>query len=494
MEEALVLINGEIQLRRELGQAPIVDEYSRRFPAFAERIAMQFKVDRMLGSFEVTNGIDVEDEVSQLELPGYEFVDEIGRGAAGVVYRARQESLGRFVAIKVFTISGADAKQLARQRQEAEILARLHHPNVVHIYEVRDHRGCLHLVMEFIDGSTLADRTRGRLLGAIESARLTATLAEAVHAVHESGILHRDLKPSNVLLTTSGEIKITDFGLAKLQSNSNLLTTTDSILGTPCYMAPEQAVGEAHSIGPEADVYSLGAMLYELLTGRPPLLGATVLDTLSLIRYQEPVAPRHLQPRLPRDLETICLKCLAKLPIQRYATAAALAADLRRFLNGAPIVARPPGVLERAGRLIRRKPAAAGLVASLILLAGVVIAALWFSFDQRDRLSAAALVESIATADSQALPQLLGRLAMQRSRALPLIQAKLVASTTHDSSWVSLAIAELAVDPAARANELLKYLPHAKPQEVSAIVHVLAPRGRTPVGSLANVAERAILG
>ena len=250
-------------------------------------------------------------------------------------------------------------------------------------------------------------------------------------------------------------------------------------MGTPCYMAPEQAVGEAHSIGPEADVYSLGAMLYELLTGRPPLLGATVLDTLSLIRFQEPVAPRHLQPRLPRDLETICLKCLAKLPTQRYATAAALAADLRRFLDGAPILARPPGVLERLGRLIKRKPAAAGLVASLILLAGVIVAALSFSFDQRHRLSAAALVESIATADSQALPHLLSELPTQRSRALPLIRAKLAASTSQDSAWVSLAIAELAADPTAQPNELLKYLPHAKPQEVSAIVQVLAPRADT---------------
>ena len=172
MEEALVLINGEIQLRRELGQAPIVDEYSRRFPEFAERIAMQFKVDRMLGSAVVANAIDVEDEVSQLELPGYEFVDEIGRGAAGIVYRARQESLDRFVAIKVVAIPGADAKQLARQRQEAEILARLHHPNVVHIYEIRDHRGCLHLVMEYIDGATLTDRIRGRLSAPEESAQM----------------------------------------------------------------------------------------------------------------------------------------------------------------------------------------------------------------------------------------------------------------------------------------------------------------------------------
>ena len=164
--------------------------------------------------------------------------------------------------------------------------------------------------------------------------------------------MHRDLKPSNVLLTLAGEMKVSDFGLAKLQAGSNLLTAADSVLGTPSYMAPEQAVGEAHAIGPEADVYSLGAILYELLTGRPPFLGATVLDTLSLIRFREPVPPRQLQPRTPRDLETICLKCLAKAPRQRYASAAALAEDLRRFRQGLPILApaRHGGAIRPTGK------------------------------------------------------------------------------------------------------------------------------------------------
>ena len=183
-------------------------------------------------------------------------------------------------------------------------------------------------------------RVEGKLLTPHESAQAALTLAVAVQAVHEAGVLHRDLKPSNVLLTAAGELKISDFGLAKLRSSSSLLTTTDSVLGTPSYMAPEQAVGDAHSIGPEADVYSLGAILYELLTGRAPFLGATVLDTLSLIRSQEPVAPRQLQPNIPRDLETICLKCLAKSPKHRYTTAAALAGDLERFLTDQPIAAR----------------------------------------------------------------------------------------------------------------------------------------------------------
>ena len=473
-EEALVLITGELLLRREGGETLDVGEYQRRFPEFVNHIAVQFCVDDFLSSTDEADA-QSDDEVRDFGLSGYEFLEEIGRGAAGVVYKARQESLDRFVAIKVVAIRGADAKQLARQRQEAEILARLHHPNVVHIYEVRDHRGCLHLVMEYMEGKTLAARVEGRLPAPDESARIASTLADTVQAVHEAGVLHRDLKPSNVLLTAAGEPKISDFGLAKLRSNGSLLTTTDSVLGTPSYMAPEQAMGEAHSTGPEADVYSLGAILYELLTGRAPFLGATVLDTLSLIRSQEPVAPRHLQPNMPRDLETICLKCLAKTPKQRYATAAGLANDLRRFLDGLPILARPPGVLERISRFVKRKPAASALVATVLLLAGVVTTALWTSAEQHRRLSAVATVDSIATADSQALPQLLERLTLHQG-ALQLIRAELDIATPKEPKWVNLSVAELTTDPAAPGDKLLSYLPSARPAEISAIVEALARR------------------
>lgn len=473
-EEALVLITGELLLRREIGETLDVEEYQRRFPEFVDRIAVQFCVDAFLSSTEEVDA-QADDEVCDLELAGYEFLEEIGRGAVGVVYKARQESLDRFVAIKVVAIRGADAKQRARQRQEAEILARLHHPNIVHIYEVQDHRDGLHLVMEYVDGGTLAARVRGRLPTPEESARLALTLSDTVQTVHESGVLHRDLKPSNVLLTARGELKITDFGLAKLNSNSSLLTTTDSILGTPSYMAPEQAMGGAHSTGPEADVYSLGAILYELLTGRAPFLGATVLDTLSLIRTQEPVAPRRLQPRMPRDLETICLKCLSKLPIQRYATAGEVADDLRRFLNGLPILARSPSALERISRFVKRKPAASALAATVMLLAGFVTAALWITFEQHRRLSAAAVVDSIATADSHVLPQLLERLTMHQD-ALPLLRAQLEAATPNESKWVNLSVASLAADPAAPSDALLNYLPSALPAEIPAIVEAFAKR------------------
>jgi serine/threonine protein kinase len=418
LEEAVVLICGEVQLRREQGEAPTVDEYARRFPQFADRLSMQFHVDEFLAAPLAAGDDDQGDELFAIELPGYEILERLGSGAGGVVYRARQSGLGRFVAIKAMALAGADARQLARQRQEAEILARLHHPNVVHVYEVREYGGRLHLVMEYVEGTTLAGRTREQLLAPDESARLALTLAETVQAVHEAGVLHRDLKPSNVLVTPKGELKITDFGLAKLQSGENLLTTADSVLGTPSYMAPEQAFGGATPVGPTADVYSLGAILYELLTGRAPFLGATVLDTLSLIRTAEPAPPRHLQPKLPRDLETICLHALEKSPEGRYASAGALADDLRRFLDRAPIQARRWTAVERLSRWSRRNPVVASLtaIAAALLVAAVTI--LMVS-NSRIRRESAAKGAALATA-RQAVDQMLMRVASDKLSTVAL--------------------------------------------------------------------------
>ena len=475
-EEMMVLICGEAQLRHELGLEPSLEEYQRRFPDLAEQLTVQFEVSSLFQS--QVEGLDWEDSEfdTDLALPGYDSLEEIGRGAAGVVYKARQQSLNRLVAVKVLASPGSDEKRSARQRQEAELLGRLRHPNVVHVYEVVYHRGHVHLVMELIEGPTLRERSSGKPWNARDAAQLILTLSEAVHAVHEAGILHRDLKPSNVLLTADGVPKVSDFGLAKLQADDNFLTTQDSILGTPSYMSPEQAAGDVRSISATSDVYSLGAILYELLTGRPPFLGVTVLDTLSLIRERDPVSPRHLQPKTPRDVETICLKCLQKSSRSRYPSAAALAADLRRFLAGEPVLARRTSPVERLGRFIRRKPAVFAAIMLLVALVGVLAVATWTFNEQQRNLSSAALVDSVATTDQQSLPQLLEKITAQSDRTLPLIRAALTSASPGEPTWVNLSVAELAADPAAEGNDLLTYLPDARVGEVPAIVDALVSR------------------
>jgi eukaryotic-like serine/threonine-protein kinase len=320
-------------------------------------------------------------------VPGYEVLGELGRGGMGVVYRARQVRLGRVVALKVL-LAGAHAgeQDLARFRAEAEAVARLQHPNIVQIYEVGEEGGRPYLALEYVDGGSLADRLRGTPLPAREAARLAETLARAVHAAHRHGIVHRDLKPANVLLTADGTPKVVDFGLAKRLDGATLHTQTGAVLGTPDFMAPEQAEGGA--TGPATDVHALGALLYQMLTGRPPFVAETALDTLLRVRLDEPVPPSVLQPKVPRDLGTVCLKCLRKSPAQRYASALDLAEDLRRFLNGEPVQARPVGRPERLWRWCRRNPALAALTAVSLVAAVAALAslgALWYDAEARAR-------------------------------------------------------------------------------------------------------------
>jgi tRNA A-37 threonylcarbamoyl transferase component Bud32 len=269
--------------------------------------------------------------------PGYEVLEEISRGGVGVVYKARQVKLKRFVALKVLLAGGhAGPEQLSRFRREAESLAQLQHPNIVQIYEVGESDGLPFLSLEYVEGGSLARRLESGPLPAVPAARLVETLARAVHAAHQRGILHRDLKPGNVLLTAEGTPKITDFGLSRSFQEKEGLTATGAVMGTPGYMAPEQAGGPSAKVGPAVDVYALGAILYEVLTGRPPFCGASLLETLDRVRFQAPVPPRELRPEIPGELEAICLKCLRKEPEQRFPTAAALADDLARFSASHP--------------------------------------------------------------------------------------------------------------------------------------------------------------
>ena len=346
-------------------------------------------------------------------IPGYEILAELGRGGMGVVYKARQTRLNRLVALKmVLAGAHAGAPLLARFDREARSVARLQHANIVQIFEIGEHDGLPFFCLEFVDGGPLRDLIDRCPQPPRLAAELVEILARAMHFAHEQNIIHRDLKPENILLTWSAPPssasvsmkpgsrdrfsslvktpepttvaapltpKITDFGLAKaVEEASPENTVSGTILGTPSYMAPEQARGDVSALGPLCDLYSLGAILYELLTGRPPFRGATMLDTLDQVRQREPVPVRQLQPSVPPDLETICLKCLQKEPAKRYATCAALADDLAKFLAGRPIAARPVSGPERFWRWCRRNPWIAGLTAaSVLFLISTTALALW---------------------------------------------------------------------------------------------------------------------
>jgi tRNA A-37 threonylcarbamoyl transferase component Bud32 len=302
-------------------------------------------------------------------VPRYEILSVLGRGGMGVVYQARQQGLNRLVALKmILAESQARPEHIARFRAEAEAVARLNHPHIVQIHEIGETNGRPFISLEYLEGGTLARQLDGAPQPSPRAAELVCILAGAVHAAHACNVVHRDLKPSNVLLTADGQPKIADFGLAKHLDQEPVHTQTGAIVGTPCYMAPEQASGQARDIGPAADVYALGAILYEALTGCPPFRGETMLDTLEQVRSRQPRPPSQLQPSVPRDLETICLKCLQKQPQQRYTTAEELAADLERFLRGEPIHARRVGRIARGCRWCRRNPVVAGLAAALFAL------------------------------------------------------------------------------------------------------------------------------
>jgi tRNA A-37 threonylcarbamoyl transferase component Bud32 len=364
--DAADLIYHEYLLRSELGESPVWEEYLQDFPLYAERLRFLRQADQL-----VARALGAGDPVKgTAQLGDYELLEELGQGGMGVVFKARQRKLNRFVAVKMIRSADASDKEgRKRFENEAQAVARLQHPNIVQIYEVGQINGRPFLALEFVEGQNLARHLDGTPLSARRAASLVETLARAIHYAHEKQIIHRDLKPSNVLVAGTlnrGLLKITDFGLAK-QLDVFADTRTFGTVGTPSYMAPEQVDVKIGPPDRRTDVYGLGAILYELLTGRPPFRAETPLQTLKQVAGTEPARPRLLNPAVPRDLETVCLKCLEKEPAQRYGSAAALADDLARFVKGEPVLARPIGPGARLMRWCRLNPVVASLTAVLVL-------------------------------------------------------------------------------------------------------------------------------
>ena len=418
-EAAFELIYGEFLLREELGERPSLGEFRWRFPRFAERLQRQLDLHDVLGvdgkveptlgrNFRGCQRVGIGRSWSPpkrpLLRPGYRILGELGRGGMGAVYKAWQIRLKRIVALKVIRADAyADSGAAARFQSEAEAAARFQHPNLIPVFEIGEHEGMGYLVLEYAAGGGLDRRLAGTLQDPVESARLIELLARAIHYAHLRGIVHRDLKPANVLLTEEGVPKITDFGLAKLLEREDALTRAGEILGTPSYMAPEQVRGLTDQITPATDVYSLGAILYEMVTGRPPFKGTTPLSTLEQVSSHEPLSPGKLQRSLPRDLVTICLKCLQKDPHRRYPTALALGEDLHRFLQGQPILARPISILERTWKWARRRPGIATAIAALLVLLLVLLGGgVYYNSQLREKMLEAREAEQRAATNARA--------------------------------------------------------------------------------------------
>lgn len=388
----------ELELRCEAGESPTPEEYAARFPAFAEVVDRTFH-DRGATVFHPSvvgepadrptprrHKIGDRTEVDlQAVIGDYKLIDEIARGGMGVVYKARQVSLNRVVALKMI-LSGQMATTVERRRflREAELAANLDHPNIVPIYEVGEHEDRPFFSMKLIDGPSLSRQIARYRDDPRSAARLVTTLARAVDYAHEKGFLHCDLKPSNVLLDDQGRPYLTDFGLARRAGVDSSLSISGTILGTPSYMAPEQATGSRAGLGPTTDVYGLGAILYELLAGRAPFRAPTIMETVVQVLERDPAPPREIRPEIPRELESICLKCLEKAPRDRYTNANALARDLDSYLKGEGIEAAGPGA--RLRRWNRREPELVSRLGGLGLMAIITQANFAVSADPDSRL------------------------------------------------------------------------------------------------------------
>ncbi len=430
VEDVLVLILGEVHLRREVGQLPTLHEYQQLFPDLASDLELQFQLDEQLLeplSPEPTRSLNRE--LSKVAPPGLELLEELGRGSSGVVFRAWQPSVGRHVAVKIMRAC-EDSDRLIRQRREIQILGLVRHPHVVSIYDAFIHDERLHLVMELVEGSTLADQIASREAPPQEAANIVATLAVTLDTIHTMGVVHRDLKPSNVLMTHDGQLKISDFGAAKrwLDDSSQSI---DTLLGTPSYMAPEQARGNGPA-EPACDIYALGAILYELLTGRPPLQAPTVLETLQQVIATEPKPLRTIRSSVPKDLETICMKCLQKNPNERFRSARDLADELHRFLRGELPSIRRPGILERVTRICRRNRLLSGLVGALAITWVIGFAAVAWQWRLAEQQKRAAIVASTQAKESQHREEI----ARRRAEARELVIANRHAALQRSTQWL----------------------------------------------------------
>jgi eukaryotic-like serine/threonine-protein kinase len=351
----------EVLLRQTKGEALDLDALGRQHPDLIDELRQLLAVGQVLDFAQGADPLRTEPHTPALDVPqlprmqeDYELIEELGRGGMGVVYKAWDRRLKRFVALKMILRGrSASAADLGRFRSEAQAAAGLTHPNIVPVYQVGEHEGQAYFCMKYVPGQTLAQLVATGPLPQRQAATYLAAVARAVQHAHDRGILHRDRKPANVLLDENDQPLVTDFGLAKRVEGDPSLTGTGAILGTPSYMAPEQTQPDAHTPGAAADIYSLGAVLYELLTGRPPFLAASAVETLLLVRSEEPVRPSLLNPQIDLDLELICRKCLEKQPRHRYSSAGALADDLDAYLAGEPVSARSSSFVYFVSRLWR---------------------------------------------------------------------------------------------------------------------------------------------
>jgi eukaryotic-like serine/threonine-protein kinase len=430
-EDQLLDAIASFEAALDAGLPPDPAAWLARYPAVAGRLAAYFAGRDLLPALVGPLLAPAAAPPAGLPRPfgEYELLEEVGRGGMGVVYKARQVRLNRLIALKVILGGGhTSADERVRFRAEAEAVGRLQHPHIVQVHDVGEHEGLPYLALELCPGGNLAARLNGTPVLPAEAARLVEQLARAVHAAHQAQVVHRDLKPANVLLAADGTPKVSDFGLAK-RLDATGATATGAIVGTPSYMAPEQAQGRSKEVGPACDVYALGAILYECLTGRPPFKAATTADTLLQVVRDEPVAVRRLQPGVPRDLETICLKCLHKQPQRRYASAEELAGRLRLVLEGRPIPDRPAGRTERLWRWCRRNPLPAGmagvaLVLLLVILVGAPVAVLLLAEERATALANLAAANSAREKTREELARVeMNRYALQIAFAQQLIAA-----------------------------------------------------------------------